>query len=110
MTAWTLDYYSAKVARTIEAWPDGIRASFLRIAETMLEYGPDLGLPHTRALGGGLFEVRAKGREGIGRALYCTVVGGRIVILHAFIKKTTQAPARELDTARRRLREVRQAS
>lgn len=108
MPAWQLDYYSAKVAKTIEAWPVGIRASFLRIAETMLEHGPDLGLPHTRAMGGGLFEIRAKGREGIGRAFYCTIIGERIVILHAFTKKTEQTPPRELDTARQRLREVRQ--
>lgn len=72
----------------------------------MLEHGPDLGLPYTRAMGGGLFEVRAKGREGIGRAFFCTATGQRIVILHAYIKKTEQTPARELETARTRLREV----
>ncbi len=65
-----------------------------------------MGLPHTRAMGGGLFEVRAKGREGIGRAFYCTVTGQRILILHAFIKKSEQTPARELETARARLKEV----
>lgn len=73
----------------------------------MLVHGPDLGLPHTRAMGGGLFEIRAKGGEGIGRAFYCTTIGQRIVILHAFIKKTEQTPPRELATARLRLREVR---
>ena len=65
-----------------------------------------MGLPHTRAMGGGLFEVRAKGREGIGRAFYCTVTRQRILILHAFIKKSEQTPARELETARARLKEV----
>ncbi|HEX7325192.1 MAG TPA: type II toxin-antitoxin system RelE/ParE family toxin [Rhodanobacteraceae bacterium] len=109
MTAWAIDYYNAKVAKLVDAWPDGIRASFLRIVEAMREHGPDLGLPHTRAMGGGLFEIRAKGREGIGRAFYCTVIGERIVILHAFTKKTEQTPPRELDTARQRLHEVRQA-
>lgn len=106
MAAWQLSYYNTKVAKAVEAWPTGIRASYLRIAETMQQYGPDLGLPHTRAMGGGLFEIRAKGREGIGRALYCTVVGQRIVILHAFIKKTEQTPPRELAIAKARLREV----
>jgi phage-related protein len=52
------------------------------------------------------FEIRAKGREGIGRAFYCTVVRQRIIILHAFIKKTEQTPQRELDIARARLKEV----
>jgi phage-related protein len=106
MPAWQFSYYNAKVAKCIDAWPDGILASFDRIARMMLEHGPDLGLPHTRAMGGGLFEVRAKGREGIGRAFYCTAVGQHIVILHAFVKKTEQTPKRELDTARARLKEV----
>lgn len=106
MATWQFSYYSAKVQAAIEAWPTGIRASYLRIVEAMLEHGPDLGLPHTRALGGGLFEIRAKGREGIGRAFYCTVIGQRIVILHAFTKKTEQTPPRELATARARLKEA----
>ena len=63
-------------------------------------------MPHTRAMGGGLFEVRAKGREGIGRAFYCTIVGQRIVILHAIVKKTEKTPAHDLETARARLKEV----
>lgn len=104
--AWQLSYYNAKVAALIDAWPAGVRACFMRIAQTMAVHGPDLGMPHTRAMGGGLFEVRAKGREGIGRAFYCTVIGQRIVILHAYIKKTEQTPARELETARARLKEV----
>ena len=60
----------------------------------------------TRALGNGLFEIRAKGVEGIGRAFFCTMVGRKIVILHGFIKKTDKIPKRELDIARARLNEV----
>jgi phage-related protein len=57
-------------------------------------------------MGGGLFEIRAKGRGGIGRAFYCTVIGRRIMILHAFTKKSEQIPQRELETARARLKEM----
>jgi phage-related protein len=103
---WQLSYYNAKVAEQLEAWPVGIRAGFLRIAELMQVYGPDIGMPHTRAMGAGLFEVRAKGREGIGRAFYCTAVGECIVILHVIIKKSDKTPMRELDKARTRQKEV----
>jgi phage-related protein len=106
MAAWQLSFYNGKVAKLIEAWPGGILAGFDRIAGMMREHGPDLGLPHTRAMGDGLFEIRAKGREGIGRAFYCTVIGQRIVILHAFIKKTEHTPQRELELARARLKEI----
>ena len=73
----------------------------------MQVFGPHLGMPFTRPMGEGLFEVRAKGREGIGRALLCTAAGQMIMILQAFIKKTQKTPQRDLELARRRLREVR---
>ena len=98
---------SARPSARPRTWPGGILASFTRIAERITEHGPNLGMPYTRAMGDGLFEIRAKGQEGIGRALFCTVVGKRIVILHGFIKKTEQTPQRALDTARRRMKEVR---
>jgi phage-related protein len=57
-------------------------------------------------MGKGLFEIRVKGKEGIGRAFFCTIVDRRIVILHAFIKKSQKTPKKELEIARRRLRDV----
>jgi phage-related protein len=72
-------------------------------------YGPDLGMPHTRSMGEGLFELRLKAAEGIARVFYCTMVGKKIVILHQFIKKTDKTPSKELEIARRRLKEVKNA-
>ena len=57
-------------------------------------------------MGDGLFELRLKAAEGIARVFYCTLVGRRIVILHQFVKKTEKTPPRELEVARRRLKEV----
>jgi len=53
-----------------------------------------------------LFEIRAKGKEGIGRAFFCMVVDRRIIILHAFIKKSQKTPVKELAIARKRLADV----
>lgn len=103
---YALEFYNTTVQAEILDWPDGIQASFTRIAEHMTEHGPNLGMPYTRAMKEGLFEIRAKGREGIGRAFFCTLVGRRIVILHGFIKKTEQTPTRALKIARQRLKEV----
>lgn len=71
-----------------------------------MEFGPQLRMPHSRTMGDGLFELRPRGREGIGRALYCFMSHRRIVILHAFIKKSQETPARELRIARKRMKEV----
>jgi phage-related protein len=105
--SWTISYYSEAVRLTVDAWPVGIRAVYARITERMQSFGPNLGMPLTRAMGEGLFEIRARGREGLGRALFCTRIGQEIVILHAFIKKTPRTPRRDLQLARERLREVR---
>jgi len=57
-------------------------------------------------MGGGLFELRIKAAEGIARVFYCTVVDRRIVVLHQFVKKADKTPPKELEIARRRMKEV----
>lgn len=47
-----------------------------------------------------------KGKEGIGRSLYCTIKGQEIVILHSFIKKSKKIPKKDLDLAKKRMKEV----
>ncbi len=89
--------------------PAGFLARFLRYTDRMEVFGPDLGMPHTRAVGGGLFELRLKASEGTARIVYCTVVGREMVILHQFIKKTDKTPTRELSTAKRRMKEIKDA-
>ena len=107
--AWRIVYYAASLQKEILALPAGIQARFLRLTERMLVIGPDLGMPHTRALGGGLFEIRAKSIEGIGRAFYCTLTGQRIVMLHCFVKKSEATPLRELRLAQQRMKEMKNA-
>lgn len=103
---YVIEFFNALVEAEIDEWPVGINASFTRIAEQMIDTGPNLGLPYTRPFGDGLFEIRARGPEGIGRAFFCTLVGRRIVILHGFIKKSQETPNKELRIARKRLKEV----
>jgi len=101
-----IEYYHPKVLATIEGWPVDVLADYARLVELLMEHGPGLRLPHSRALGNGLFELRPRGRSGIGRAFYCFLVGKRVVIVHAFVKKTERTPDRELALARRRAKEV----
>ena len=106
---WTITYYSESVQNEILAMPAGFLARFLKYTDRMELYGPDLGMPHTRALGEGLFELRLKAAEGIARVFYCTMVGKRIVMLHQFTKKTAKTSPKELAIASRRLKEVKDA-
>lgn len=103
---WRVSFYSAELQEEILDLPAGFVARFLRYAEHMEVYGPDLGMPHTRAMGEGLFELRLKAAEGIARVFYCTLVGRRVVMLHQFIKKSEKTPPNELKIARNRMKEV----
>lgn len=103
---WQITYYNARVQRDVWAMPAGIVADYLRLTEAMALYGADLRMPHSRAMGGGLFELRPKGPEGIGRVFYCTQVGKTIVVLHSFVKKTQETPDAEMRVARKRFKDV----
>ena len=57
---WTITYYSNSVQEEFLAMPAGFLARYLRYSDRMEVYGPDLGMPHTRAMGEGLFELRLR--------------------------------------------------
>lgn len=103
---WDITFFNTRVEKQLESWPVGIYADFLRLSALMQVHGIDLRLPHSRAMGQGLFELRCRGKEGIGRVFYCTMIGRKIVILHSFIKKTQETPEKELRLARQRQRIV----
>lgn len=106
---YSIEYFHARVQSAIESWPVDVVADYARIVELLMEHGPQLRLPYSRAFGDGLFELRPRGQSGIGRAFYCFLVGQRVVVLHAFIKKTQQTPEHELKLARKRMKEIRNA-
>ena len=104
--AWTITYYSSRVERAILRLPKGLLARYLRLTDLIGQFGPDLGMPHTKHLGSGLIELRVKGVEGIARVFYCARIGNKVVMLHCFVKKDQKTPRRELQLARKRLKEI----
>ena len=99
-------YYSLEVQDDIMTLPATLKARYIGLTNRMLEFGPHLGLPHTDAFGGGLFELRLKGAEGIARVFFCTMVEQEIVMLHSFMKKTQKTPEKELKLAKKRMKEI----
>jgi len=103
---WSIEYYSPKLEKEILKLPDGLLARYLHLTDLMLEFGSNLGMPHTKLIDDGLCELRVKGKEGIARVFYCIRVGKRIVMLHVFVKKTQKIPKKELKLAIQRMKEV----
>ena len=90
--------------------PDTLAARYIVLTRRMIALGPNIGEPHTKAFGEGLFELRLKGAEGIARVFFCTLVGKRIVMLHSFIKKSERTPTREREVAETRMKEIKRAN
>jgi phage-related protein len=101
---WRIVYFNDRVQKDVLSMPAGILADYLRSTEAHGLVRADLRMPHSRALGAGLFELRPKGPEGIGRVFYCTQVGRVVVILHSFIKKTQETPDAVMRLARKAIK------
>ena len=57
---WEIEYHDARLQAAVLSLPAGLIGRYLHLTDRMLDYGPDLGMPHTRSMGGGLFELRLK--------------------------------------------------
>ncbi len=81
------------------------RVKIYRHIDLLAEYGPRLEMPHSKALGGGLYEFRVRGKQEI-RIFYVFAFRETIFLLHSFQKKSQTTPQKELDLARQRQKEV----
>lgn len=69
------------------------------------QFGWPIGMPLIRKLERGLWEVRSTLADGIARVFF-TVTGDQMHLLHGFIKKSQKTPKNELETARKRLKQL----
>jgi phage-related protein len=86
----------------LESLPENDRGIVKAKLHFLEQRGNELREPLSKSLGEGLFELRVKAY----RLLFCFKPGNRIIILHAFTKKTQRTPPRELELARKRMQEV----
>ena len=103
---WIIEFYDENVENETLALPPKILAKMLHIFELIEMAGAKLGEPYTKPLKDGLFEVRAKAQEGIGRSIYCYQKGQKIIILHSFVKKDQKTPKKALELALKRKKEI----
>jgi phage-related protein len=100
------DYRGPKGARPVKAFLDGLsvnsKPKVYAALEMLAAEGNRLRFPKSRALGDGLFEIRVAHPEGPFRIVYCFQPGRRVLLLHAFVKRTREIPAHELEVAQER--------
>jgi phage-related protein len=108
--AWEVIFYTTPNGQpVVENFIDSLQtiphSKLLRELDLLETYGADLGMPHTRPMGGGLLELRIRGQTDV-RVFYAFTKGRRIYLLHGFIKKRQATPKHELDIALQRKREL----
>lgn len=89
------------VEEFIDALPLKMRAKVFGRIELLEEHGASLGMPFSRHLADGIFELRTIQGGDITRILYFFADDSEIVLTHGFVKKTQKTPARELERAKR---------
>jgi len=75
----------------------------------VLQKGELLGMPQSkpmRMVHKSAFELRVKDHSGIYRVFYVLFQKDKVLIPHAFSKKTQKTPKKEIETAKKRLRRL----
>ena len=105
--AWSVSFLDAAVVAEVEAWPIRLRAALDRIVARIETQGlMSLTEEHAKHLRGRIWELRARADGSIGRALYVTVTGRRLIIVLCAIKKTQATPKRWIELAEARAQDL----
>jgi phage-related protein len=106
-SGWVVIYGDNRAEKEVGKLADDVKANFLRIVDLIEQYGLEqVHEPYIKHLQGKLWEMRMRGRDGIARAAYVTAQGKRVVVLHAFIKKTQKTPPESIELALKRAKEL----
>jgi len=107
LSGWVVLYGDKRAEKEVGKLADDVRADFLRIVDMVERYGLEqVHEPYVKHLQSKLWEMRMRGRDGIARAAYVTAQGKRVVVLHAFVKKTQQTPRETIELALKRAKEL----
>ena len=102
---WIVENLNDKVDSEFDALPKDIQAKFLHLAALVEELGLlALKEPYVKHVQGKLWELRVKAKSGLGRGLYCTIKGRRVIVLRYFQKQSAKTPREEIALALERLR------
>ena len=78
-----------------------MQAKLIRILDLLQLNGPHIGLPYSKHLEDGIFEIRVQHGNDICRVLYFFVINRKIILTNGFIKKTQKTPRSEIVLAKR---------
>lgn len=100
--------WNSNALNVVKSFPEEVKKS-LGYLIYKLQLGKMLSAPHSKSMSSinkGCYELRVKDGDGVYRAFYYLKVEGKILIFHAFQKKTQKTPRKEIELGRRNLKEM----
>ena len=94
--------FDDSIEKFIESLEKQTIAKVFHAIDVLEEFGPRLGMPHSKKIGDSLFELRIRGAQEI--RIFYTFHRSFIVFLHGFVKKSEKTPKKEIRVALQRVR------
>ena len=100
-----VDYYKTvdghcPVMEFFESLNEKLEAKTLRTVELLEKEGNELGMPFSKHLEDGIFELRTQLGSDITRVLYFFMKDKTIILTHGFVKKTQKTPPEQIKRAK----------
>lgn len=96
-----IEIYNNFVEKFIQSLGKDTVAKTIHIIELLEKFGNTLGMPHSKMVSRGIFELRISGSQNI--RIFYAFYKNKAILLHGFIKKTPKIPKKEIDIAAKRL-------
>ena len=100
-----VEFAGDSLARLRNFPPNARRAAGYQIDRIQRGLEPDDWKP-MQTVGPGVREIRIRDRSGAFRVIYLAALPDRVVVLHAFQKKTERTAKQDVDVAARRFRQL----
>jgi phage-related protein len=104
----TVEFIGDSLARLRDFPASARRAAGYQLDRVQRGLEPDDWKP-MKAIGAGVRELRIRDRSGAFRVIYLATLADRVVVLHAFRKKTQRTARTDIELAARRFRDLRKA-
>jgi phage-related protein len=102
----SIEFAGDSLVRLRDFPPGARRAAGYQLDRVQRGFAPDDWKP-MNAIGPGVRELRIRDRAGAFRVIYLATLPDRVVVLHAFQKKTQRTSKQNIDLAAKRFRELR---
>ncbi|KKR53016.1 MAG: hypothetical protein UT90_C0016G0038 [Parcubacteria group bacterium GW2011_GWA1_40_21] len=95
-----IEIYNNSVEKFIESLEKNTAARTIHVINLLEKFGNALGLPHSKMVLRGIFELRIHGSQNV--RIFYAFSKNKAILLHGFIKKTSKIPKKEISIAIKR--------